>query len=185
MPYSDIIRQKAQSTISFLSNEHNVPPLPNVCPSILSNVCDSRLYQHKLACNNVKLVNVHASPIYTSSVGQLIKPSTASKLVLSNNVCNVHNVSSISQILKTFNATKSVCSRNASNFAICNSTCEPVFNFASDCQSVKPTHKLIDVNQKHIHERLVNNKSSHQPDFTKPFSAMNVLIRPYIFYISS
>ena len=185
MPYSDIIRQKAQSTISFLSNEHNVPPLPNVCPSILSNVCDSRLYQHKLACNNVKLVNVHASPIYTSSVGQLIKPSTASKLVLSNNVCNVHNVSSISQILKTFNATKSVCSRNASNFAICNSTCEPVFNFANDCQSVKPTHKLIDVNQKHIHERLVNNKSSHQPDFTKPFSAMNVLIRPYIFYISS
>ena len=39
--------------------------------------------------------------------------------------------------------------------------------FLSDCQSVKPTRKLIDVNRKHPHEWLVNNKNSRQYDFTK------------------
>ena len=43
-----------------------------------------------------------------SSVSQLIKPSTVSKSVLSNNVCSVCNVISISQLVKTINVTKSV-----------------------------------------------------------------------------
>ena len=95
---------------------------------------------------------------------------------------NVRNVSSISQLIKTFNVTKSVCSSNASNSVICNSTCKPVSNFASDCQSVKPVRKLIDVNRKRPHERLVNNKNSRQQDFTKPFSAVNILMMPIYFY---
>ena len=95
---------------------------------------------------------------------------------------NVRNVSSISQLIKTFNVTKSVCYSNASNSVICNSTCKPVSNFTSDCQSVKPVRKLIDVNRKRPHERLVNNKNSRQQDFTKPFSAVNILMMPIYFY---
>ena len=82
-----------------------------------------------------------------SSVSQLVKPSTLSKPVLSN-VRNVYNVSSISQLVKISNVTKSVCSSNASNSVICNSTCKPVSNFVSICQSVKPARKLIDVSRK-------------------------------------
>ena len=66
-----------------------------------------------------------------------------------------------------------------SNFVIpviCNSTCKPVSNYVSDCQSVKPARKLIDVNQKRPHERLVNNKNRRQHDFIKPFSAVNILM---------
>ena len=97
-------------------------------------------------------------------------------------IMNVRNVSSISQLIKTFNVTKSVCSSNASNSVICNSTSKPVSNFASDCQSVKPVRKLIDVNRKRPYERLVNNKNSRQQDFTKPFSAVNILMMPIYFY---
>ena len=266
--YSDnITRQKVQSTIYFLLNEHDFPPLSNVCQSILSDVSESRLYQHKPA-SNVELVSVHVSPVYTSgvselvkplnnnkpvcssnatqrdvcntssvsqhikplnvskpvcsskatkrkvcnassvsqftkplnvskplcptkatkhnvsnasgvsklikplnasktvfstnttrlnvckvsSVSQLIKPSTVSQPVLSNNVCNVRNVNCYnSQLVKTFNVTKSVCYSNASNSVICNSTCKPVSNFVSDCQSVKPARKLNGVRRKRPH----------------------------------
>ena len=119
-----------------------------------------------------------------SSVSQLVKSSTVSKTVRSNNVTkrNVRNVSSISQLIKTFNVTKSDCSSNASNSVICNSTCKPVSNFVSDCQSVKPVHKLIDVDRKRPHEGLFNNKSSRQHDFTKPFSAVNILMTFIYFY---
>ena len=104
------------------------------------------------------------SVVFSSS--QLVKPSTVSKPVLSNNMTkhNVRNVSSISQLVKTFNVTKSACSSNASNSVICNFTCKPLSNFMSDCQSVKPVRKLIDVNRKRPHERLVNNKNSRQHD---------------------
>ena len=81
-----------------------------------------------------------------SNVSQLVKPSTVSKPVLSNNVRNVLKVNSISQLVKTFNVTKTVCSSNAINSGICISTCKPVSNFFSDCQSFKPACKLIDVN---------------------------------------
>ena len=49
-------------------------------------------------------------------------------------------------------------------------------NFDSDCHSVKLVHKLIDVSWKHSQEWLVNNKSSCQHDFIKPFRAMNILM---------
>ena len=237
--YSDITRQKVQSTISFLLNEHDFPPLPNVCQPILSNVSESRLYQHK-PTSNVKLVSVHVSPVYASSVSELVKPlnnskpvcssnatqcnvcnassvsqlikplhvskpvcsskatkcnvcnaSSVSKLikplnvskpVLSSNVCNVCNVSCYSQLVKTFNVTKSVCSSNASNSVICNSTCKPASNYFSDCRSVKPARKLNGVKRKCPHERLVNNKNIRQYDFTKSFSAANILMMFIYFY---
>ena len=53
--YSDITRQKVQSTVSFSLNEHDFPTLSNVCQPILSNVSESRLHQRKPA-SNVKLV---------------------------------------------------------------------------------------------------------------------------------
>ena len=43
MSYSDITRQKVQSNISFSLNEHDFPPLSNVCQHILSNVSESRI----------------------------------------------------------------------------------------------------------------------------------------------
>ena len=43
--HSGITRQNVQSTISFSLNEHNFPPLSNVCQPILSNVGESRLHQ--------------------------------------------------------------------------------------------------------------------------------------------
>ena len=43
MSYSDITRQKVQSNISFSLNEHDFPPLSNVCQPILSNVSESRI----------------------------------------------------------------------------------------------------------------------------------------------
>ena len=203
-------------------NEHDFPPLSNICQPILSNVSESRLYQRN-PTSNVNVGSVHLSPVLgskpvcfsnatkrnvcnTSSVSQLIKPlnvtksvcssketkcnlcnassssvsklikplnvsktvcsnntngrnvckvikpSTVSKPVLSTNVHNVCNVSSISQLVKIINATKSVCSSNAINSVICNSTCKPVSNFISDCQSVKPVLKLIDVNRRRSHE---------------------------------
>ena len=136
------------------------------------NVC-------KTVCsNNTTRLNV----CKVSSVSQLVKPSTVSKPVLPNNVCNVRNVSCYSQLVKTFNVTKSVCSSNASNSVICNSTCKPVSNFASDCQSVKPACKLKGVKWKRPHEQLVNNKNSHQHDFTKSFSAVNILMMSKYFY---
>ena len=65
---------------------------------------------------------------------------------------------------------------------ICNSTCKPVSNFVSDCQSVKPAHKLTDVYRNCPHVQLVNSKNSRQHDFTKPFIAVNILIMSIYFY---
>ena len=42
--YSDITRQKVQSTISFSLNEHDFPPLSNAWQPILSNVSESLLH---------------------------------------------------------------------------------------------------------------------------------------------
>ena len=80
-PHSDITRQKVQSNISFLLNEHNFPPLSIVCQPILSNVSESPLCQGKPA-SNVKVVSVHLSPIYGS------KPVCSSNAT-KHNVCNV------------------------------------------------------------------------------------------------
>ena len=114
-----------------------------------------------------------------SSVSQLVKPSTFSKPVLCN---NVHNVNSIHQLVKTFDktVTKPLCSSNASNSVIYNSTCKPVSNFVSECQSDHHARKLIDV--KYPHERLVSNKNNRQHGFTKPFSALNILMLFIYFY---
>ena len=262
--YSDITRQNLQSAISFSLNEHNFPSLSGACQPILFNVGESRLYKHKPA-SNVKLV--HVSPVYASSVSelvkplniskpvcssnatkrnvcnassvsqltkplnvskplcsskvanlnvcntssvsklirplnvsktvcskttglnilkvssvsQLVKPSTVSKSVLSNNVRNVRNVNSINQLVKTCNVTKSICSSNASSSVIFNSTCKPVSDFVDDfvkdfVSQLKPARRLIDVNRKRSHERLINNISSRQHDFTKPIKALNILM---------
>ena len=95
---------------------------------------------------NVCSKNTNGSNICkVNSVSQLVKPSIVSKPVLSTNVCSVCKISSISQLNKTFHVTKSVCSSNAINSVICNSTCMPVSNFVSDCQSFKSVCKLTDV----------------------------------------
>ena len=151
----------------------------NVC--IVSSVIKliKPLNVSKTVCsNNTTRLNV----CKVSSVSQLAKPSTVSKPALSNNVCNVRNISCHSQLTKTFNVTKSACSSNASNSVISNFTCKPVSNFVSDCQSVKPAHKLNGVKWKHPHERLVYNKNSRQHDFTKSFSAMNILMMSIYLY---
>ena len=109
--YSDITRQKVQSTISFSLNEHDIPPLSNVCEPILSNVGESCLHQHKPA-SNVKLVSVHVSLVYASSGSELIKPLNVSKPVCSSNAAksNICNASSMSQCIKPLNVSKPVCS---------------------------------------------------------------------------
>ena len=60
----------------------------------------------------------------------------------------------------------------------------PVSNFVSDWQSVKPVHKLINVNRKHPHEELVTNKDNCQHDFTKPISVMNILMISIYFWMN-
>ena len=80
--YSDITRQKVQSTISFLLNKHVFPPLSNFCQSIFSGVGKSRLHQRKPA-SNVKVVSVHVSLVYVSSVSEFVKPLSISKSVCS------------------------------------------------------------------------------------------------------
>ena len=60
--------------------------------------------------------------------------------------------------------------------------CKPVSDFISNCQSIKPARKLVDVNWKRPHEWLSNNKNSHQHYFGKPFSAVNILMMPIYFY---
>ena len=117
-----------------------------------------------------------------SVVLAIIKPLPVSKPVLSTNVCNVRNVSSICQLIKIINVTKSVCSSNAINSVLCNSTCKPASKFVSDCHSVKPVSKLIDVNQKRPHEQLVTNMNNCQHDFTKPVSVINILAMSKYFY---
>ena len=92
-------------------NEHDFPPLSNVCQPILFNVSETRLYQRK-AASNVKLVSVHVSPVYTSSVSELVKLLNNSKPVCSSSATqrNVFNASSVSQLIKPLNFSKPVCS---------------------------------------------------------------------------
>ena len=47
---------------------------------------------------------------------------------------------------------------------------------------VKPARKLNGVKRNHPHQRLVNNKNSHQHVFTKSFSAVNILMMSIYFY---
>ena len=147
----------------------------NACNTSGVSKLSKPLNVSKTVCFNKTRCNV-------CKVSCVSKPSTVSKPVLSNNVRNVRNVNSIKQLVKTFNVTKTVCSSNASNSVICNSTCKPVSNFVSDCQSVKPARKLTDVNWTRSHEQLVNNKNSRQHDFEKPFSAVNILMMSIYFY---
>ena len=99
--YSNITRQKVQSTISFLLNEHNFPTFSNVSQAVLFNFNESGLYQCKPA-SNVKLVSVHVSPVSASSVSELAKSLKFSKPVCSSNAieCNICNTSNVSQLIK-------------------------------------------------------------------------------------
>ena len=119
--YGDITREKLQSTISFLLNEHDFPWLSNVCQPILSNVSESRLYQRKPA-SNVKLVSVHVSPIYARTVSKLVKPVNNSKPVCSSNATqrNACNAGSVSQLIKPLNVSKPVCSSKETKRNVCN-----------------------------------------------------------------
>ena len=47
---------------------------------------------------------------------------------------------------------------------------------------VSQLNLLVNLKRKHPHERLANNKNSHQHDFTKSFSAMNILMMSIYFY---
>ena len=128
-----LLDKKFKLLFFFFLNEHNVPPLSNVCHPFWSDVSGC-LFQCK-AASNVKHVSVHANPANTSSVSKLmkslnisnpvpgtatkrnvcnastvsqfIKPLNVSKSVYSKNTTkrNVHNTSSVSQVVKTFNAT--------------------------------------------------------------------------------
>ena len=106
--YSDITRQKVQMTISFSLNQHDFPPLSNVCLPILSNVSGSttRFYQRK-PLSNVKHVSVHVSPVCVTSVSELVKPLNVSKPVCYSNATkrNVWNASSVSKPLSFSNST--------------------------------------------------------------------------------
>ena len=192
--YSDVTREKVQSTISFLLNEHDFPPLSNVCQPILSNVSESRLYQRKPA-SSVKLVSVHVSPVCggsvkpvcssnatqrnvfnASSVSQFIKPLNVSKPVCSSKETkrNVCNANSVSQFTKPLNVSKPLCSSKETKRNVCNA--------GRVSKLIKPARKLKGVKRKRPHERLVNNKHSHQHGFTKSFSAVNILMMSIYFY---
>ena len=130
--YSDITRQKVQSTISFLLNEHDFPPSSNVCQPILSNVSESRLYQRKPA-SNVKLVSVHVNLVYASRVSELVKPLNIRKPVCSSKATksNVCNASSVSKLIKPSNVSKTVCYNNTTGLIVC--------KVSSVSQLVKPS----------------------------------------------
>ena len=118
-------------------NEHDLSPLSNACQPILSNVNESCLYQRKPA-SNVKVINVHLSPIYTSSVSELIKPLNLSKPVCSSNApkCNICNASSVSQLIKPLNVSRLVCSSKATECNICNAS--SVSHFTKPLNVSKP-----------------------------------------------
>lgn len=98
--------------------DKKLKPLSNVFQSILCNVSGSvtRLHQRKRV-HNVKHISVHLSFIYASSVSELVKPLTVSKLVYFSNASkrNVCNASNICQFIKPLNVNKLVCSNNTTN----------------------------------------------------------------------
>ena len=118
-------------------NEQDFPPLSSVCQPILSNVSESRLYQCKPA-SNVKLVSVHISPVYASSVSELVKPLNNSKPVCSSNATqrNVCNASSVSQLIKPLNVSKPVCSGKETKCNVCNTN--SVSHFTKPLNFSKP-----------------------------------------------
>ena len=151
--YSDITRQKVESTISFSLNEHEVPPLSNVCHPILSNVSESRLYQCKPA-SNLKLVSVHVSLVYTSSVSELVKSLNVSKLFCSRNATkhNVCKVRSVSQLVKPLNVGKTVSSNNVTGRNVC--------KVSSVSQLVKPSTVSKPARYNNVTQRNVRKVSS-------------------------
>ena len=89
--YSDNCKNKvlvhspySKNCNSFSLNERNFPRLSNVFQPISSNISELRLHQRKPDCN-VKLISVHVSPVYASSVSELVKPLKISKRVCSSN----------------------------------------------------------------------------------------------------
>ena len=151
--YSDITRQKVQSTISFSLNEHDFPPVSNVCQPILSNVSELRLHQRKPA-SNVKLVSVHVSPVYAGSISELVKPLSVSKPVCCSNATkrNVCNASGVSQLIKPLNVSKPVCSSKA--------TKHNVYNASSVSQFTKPLNVSKPLCSSKATKRNVCNTSS-------------------------
>ena len=148
--YSDITRQEVQSTISFSLNEHDFPPLSNVCQPISSNVSESRLHQRKPA-SNVKLVSVHVSPVYASSVSELVKPLIVSKPVCSSNATkrNVCNASSVSQLIKPLNVSKPLSSSKATKRNVCNASSVSQFTkvVMNDLLLIRTTANMVLQNQ--------------------------------------
>ena len=70
----------------------------------------------------MKLVSVHVSPVYDSSVIELVKPISVSKPVCSSNSSkrNVCNASNVSQRIKSLNVSKPVYSSETTKRKICN-----------------------------------------------------------------
>ena len=139
--------------IVVLANSLNHEIYVNLCyPVIQQNTsCVSQLIKPLHVSKSVCSSNATEHNVCkVSSISQFVKPSIVSKPVCYNMTKhNERSSSSVSELIKTFNVSKPVCSSNACNPVMCNSTCEPVSNFVSDCQSVKPVHKLTDVNQRH------------------------------------
>ena len=88
-----------------------------------SNWIKSNLH-HRKPSRNVKLVSVHASPVYASSVSELFKPLNVSKPVCSSNATkrNVCNANSVSQRIKPLNVSKPVCSSKTTKRNVCNAS---------------------------------------------------------------
>ena len=89
----------------------------------MSNVSESSLHQRKPA-SNVKLLSVHVSPVYASSVSELVKPLNVSKTVCSSKTTkrNVCNASNVSQFTKPLNVSKPLCSSKVTNRNVCNTS---------------------------------------------------------------
>ena len=161
--YSDITRQEVQSTISFSLNEHDFLPLSNACEPILCNVGESCLYQHKPA-SNVKLVSVHVSLVYASSVSKLIKPLNVSNPVCSSNATksNICNASSMSQCIKPLNVSKPVCSSKTTKCNVCNAS------------NVSQFTKPLNVSKPLCSSKVTNRNVCNTNSVSKLIKALNV-----------
>ena len=146
--------------------------MSTVCHPILSNVSGSRLHQRKPA-NNVKYVSVHVSPVYVSSVSELVGPLNVCKAVCSSNAnkCNVCNASITSQLIKTLNLSKRGFSNNATKRSVCKTN--------SVSQLVEPLNVSKTVCSNNATERIVCKVSSvcqlvKLSDVSKPVCSNNV-----------
>ena len=154
-------------------NEHESPPLSSVCQPILSNVSESRLYRRKLA-SNVKLVSIHVSPVYASSVSELVKPFNNSKPVCSSNAtqCNVCNASSVSQLIKPLNFSKPLCSSKATKRNLCYAS--SVSKLIKPLNVIK-TVAIIQLNSMSVRSVVLVNSPNHQLFVNLSFSIMSVM----------